>query len=178
MSTLLPIVVTEMELLGHPLRELGYVWWLVVWALVGWRLKGKGLGLILEWSWLGQSCVTPVSVLWNAIVGASFPVASDDTRAPAHAPHQCWPLAWRIRTEARVNRHRRAGKTIAHSMWDPILISIPSLASLWLASLDNGSGSRLSSLMVYSSEQEQWGMLPVNESLDLAFFSRTCMLNH
>lgn len=119
----------------------------------GWCLKGKGLGLILEWSWLGQSWVTPVSALGNAMVGASIPIANDDTRAPGHAPHQRWPLAWRIRTEARVNRHRRAGKTIAHSMWEPILISITSLTSLWLSSLDGGS--RLSSLMVDSSKQEQ-----------------------
>ena len=169
MSSILPIVVTEMELLGHPLRELGYE---MIGSLNfgGWSLKGKGLGLILEWSWLGQSWVTPVSPLGNAMVGASFPVANDDTKAPHHAPHQCWPLAWRIRTEARVNRHRCAGKTTAHSMWEPILISIPPLASLWLSSLDGGIGSRLSSFMVDSSEQEQWGILPVNESLDLAFF--------
>ena len=79
----------------------------------GWCLKGKGLVLVLEWSWLGQSWVTPVSALGNAMVGASFPVANDATRAPGHVPHQYWPLAWRTRTEARVNRHRRAGKTLA-----------------------------------------------------------------
>lgn len=48
-----------------------------------WRLKGEGLGLVLEWSWLGQARVTPVSVLGDAMLGGLL-VSS----------HLCYPRSW------------------------------------------------------------------------------------